>query len=330
MENLTMPAQRRHPSWRFGIALAFGIVGASISIGTPSLAQVTPDTTLGAEGSVVTPNANVGGFPANLIEGGATRDINLFHSFSEFNVGDGQRVYFANPIGIENILTRVTGNNLSNILGTLGVDGSANLFLLNPNGIIFGQNARLDVGGSFVATTANSFVFGDGVEFSATNPAVPSLLTVSVPLGLQYGTQPGAIASQGALLVDEGQSLILAGGDITLDDSFLAVDFFEGGRVELGAVAGEGTVGLNADGSLLSLSFPNELERANVSLANGSLVDVSAEDGGSIAIHAQNIDISAGSQLIAGIAPGLGSPESQGGNIILNTTGEIRVNHSLN
>ncbi|MBD1804644.1 filamentous hemagglutinin N-terminal domain-containing protein [Microcoleus sp. FACHB-SPT15] len=328
MENLTIPAQRRCPSWRFGMVLAFGIVGASTSIGTPSLAQVTPDTTLGAEGSVVVPNvipnANI-----DLIEGGATRDINLFHSFSEFNVGDGQRVYFANPIGIENILTRVTGNNLSNILGTLGVDGSANLFLLNPNGIIFGQNARLDVGGSFVATTADSLVFGDGLEFSATNPAVPSLLTVSVPLGLQYGLQPGAIASQGILFVDEGQSLILAGGNITLDDSFLAVDFFEGGRVELGAVAGEGTVGLNAEGNLLSLSFPNELERANVSLTNGSLVDVSAEDGGSIAIHAQNIGISAGSRLIAGIASGLGSPESQAGSIILDATGEIRVDRSI-
>ncbi len=325
MENLTMPAQRRHPSWRFGIVLAFGIVGASASIGTPCLAQVTPDTTLGAEGSVVTPNANVGGFPADLIEGGATREANLFHSFSEFNVGDGQRVYFANPIGIENILTRVTGNNLSNILGTLGVDGSANLFLLNPNGIIFGQNTRLDVGGSFVATTANSFVFGGGLEFSATNPAVPSLLTVSVPLGLQYGTQPGAITSQGALLVDEGQSLILAGGNITLDNSFLTVNFFEGGRVELGAVAEEGTVGLNVDGSLLSLTFPEELARANVSLANGSIVDVSAEDGGSIAIHAQNIDISAGSQLIAGIASGFGSPESQAGDTTLNATGTLLI-----
>jgi filamentous hemagglutinin family protein len=326
---LTKAAIRRCPRWRFEIALAFGIVGAIACTCKSSLAQITPDATLGAEGSVLTPNANVRGFPADLIEGGATRGANLFHSFSEFNVEDGLRVYFANPAGIENILTRVTGNTLSNILGTLGVNGTANLFLLNPNGIIFGPNARLDVGGSFMATTANSFVFGDGLEFSATNPTVPPLLTISVPLGLQYGPQPGAIASQGALLVDEGQSLILAGGDIALDNTFLAVDFFQGGRIELGAVGGEGTVGLKAEGTLLSLSFPDELQRANVSLANGSVVDVRAEDGGSIAIHAQNIDISMGSRLLAGIASGLGSPESQAGNIILDATGEISVDQSL-
>jgi filamentous hemagglutinin family protein len=115
-----------------------------------------PDATLGAERSVITQNTNVKGLPADLIEGGATRGVNLFHSFDQFNVGEGSRVYFANPTGIENIFTRVIGNNQSNILGTLGVNGGANLFLLNPNGIIFGLNARLDVSGSFVGSTASS------------------------------------------------------------------------------------------------------------------------------------------------------------------------------
>src|SRR5690349_7298283 len=73
------------------------------------LAQITPDATLGKEGSVVSPNTNVRGLPAELIEGGALRGANLFHSFSQFNVGEGQRVYFANPAQIKNILTRVTG-----------------------------------------------------------------------------------------------------------------------------------------------------------------------------------------------------------------------------
>jgi filamentous hemagglutinin family protein len=195
---------------------------------TPAIGQIAPDSTLGAERSIVTPNANVRGLPASLIEGGATRGENLFHSFSDFNVGEGLRVYFANPVGIENILTRVTGSNVSNILGTLGVNGTANLFLLNPNGISFGPNARLDIGGSFFASTASSFKFSDGSEFSATNPQAPPLLTVKVTPGVQWGaSQPGAtITNRGNLEPQQDLTLVadtldlqgqlLSGRDLTL------------------------------------------------------------------------------------------------------------------
>ncbi|HEY9652436.1 MAG TPA: filamentous hemagglutinin N-terminal domain-containing protein, partial [Coleofasciculaceae cyanobacterium] len=204
-----------------GLASFLTISGAIAFGENATLAQITPDSTLGSERSVVTPNANVKGLPAELIEGGALRDANLFHSFLEFNVGDGQRVYFANPAGIENILTRVTGINRSNILGTLGVDGRANLFLLNPNGIIFGTNAQLDIEGSFVASTANSLKFNDGSEFSATNPGTSSLLTISVPLGLQYGTnQAGTITNFGNLAV--GKNLTLAAGNLDLQGQLYA------------------------------------------------------------------------------------------------------------
>ncbi|NEP02950.1 MAG: filamentous hemagglutinin N-terminal domain-containing protein, partial [Symploca sp. SIO2E9] len=194
---------------------------AYASLTNPAEAQITPDNTLGNESSVVTPNVDVKGALADLIEGGVIRDINLFHSFLEFNVPDRGRVYFANPVGIENILTRVTGNNLSNILGTLGVDGAANLFLLNPNGIVFGNNAQLDVEGSFFGSTANSLVFGDGSEFSAANPNQPPLLKVSAPLGLQYGANyTGAIANSGNLAVPE--NLTLAGGNLNLQGQLYA------------------------------------------------------------------------------------------------------------
>jgi filamentous hemagglutinin family protein len=133
---------------------------------------------------------------AARIEGGAARGANLFHSFGEFNVDVGQRVYFANPDGIQNILTRVTGRDISNVLGTLGVDGNASLFLLNPNGIIFGRNASLDVRGSFVGTTADGFQFtGQGV-FSATNPEAPALLTVAPSALLFSRMGSGVITNQ--------------------------------------------------------------------------------------------------------------------------------------
>lgn len=173
--------------WQLGLIGCVVVSGAIACSTTDAIAQITPDQTLGAESSVITPNVNIKGSPGDRIDGGATRGANLFHSFSEFNVGDGGRVYFTNPAGIQNILTRVTGTNASNILGTLGVNGNANLFLINPNGIIFGQNARLDIPGSFVASTASAVNFGNGNQFSATNHRAPALLTINVPTGAQFG-----------------------------------------------------------------------------------------------------------------------------------------------
>ncbi|MFM2062678.1 MAG: hypothetical protein RLZZ507_2348 [Cyanobacteriota bacterium] len=142
-------------------------------------AQLTPDNTLGAKNSIVKPVDSL----KDRIEGGVTRGVNLFHSFQEFNVDAGKSVYFANPLRIENILTRVTGSNVSNIFGTLGVEGAANLFLINPNGIFFGNGASLNISGSFTATTADGIRLGETGLFSATHPQTSNLLTV----------QPGAL-----------------------------------------------------------------------------------------------------------------------------------------
>ncbi|WP_293120350.1 filamentous hemagglutinin N-terminal domain-containing protein [Moorena sp. SIO4G3] len=206
--------------WATAMSLTLGGVTVGISgnclLADYALADIVPDQTLGAEGSVVIPNTTVRGEIADKIEGGATRGANLFHSFQEFNVGELQRVYFANPSGIDNILTRVTGSNISNILGTLGVDGAANLFLLNPNGIVFGPNARLDVAGSFFASTANSLVFGDGVEFSATSPQAPPLLTINITPGLQYGKYDPRTTITNAGNLAAGKDLTLAAGNLDL------------------------------------------------------------------------------------------------------------------
>ena len=90
-----------------------------------AVAQITPDSSLGAENSVVDTNGN-----RDTINGGAIRDANLFHSFQEFNVEALREAYFANPDGIANIFSRVTGSNLSDIQGVLGVLGDANLYLI--------------------------------------------------------------------------------------------------------------------------------------------------------------------------------------------------------
>ncbi|NEO71347.1 filamentous hemagglutinin N-terminal domain-containing protein [Moorena sp. SIO3H5] len=285
----------------------------------PTLAQITPDNTLGDENSIVTPNQTIRGAIADLIEGGAIRDSNLFHSFLEFNVGNGQRVYFANPDGITNILTRVTGSNLSQILGTLGVNGSANLFLLNPNGINFGANSRLDVAGSFVASTADSAVFDNGFNFSASDPNAPPLLTINIPTGLQYGSNPGPVNVTGASLgIETGQTMALLGGQVNLNSATLQVS---GGRVELGGLSSPGTVALNG---ATSVSFPDGVQRGDVSLTNSSLVDVTNVNGGTIAINGANFDMSQ-SSLQAGLTSGASIPDAVAGNISINANGNTTL-----
>ncbi|WP_366517191.1 filamentous hemagglutinin N-terminal domain-containing protein [Microcoleus sp. PH2017_09_SFU_O_A] len=160
-----------------------------------AIAQIIPDSTLGAESSRLVPDT-INNLPSDRISGGATRGSNLFHSFRSFNIGEGRGLYFENPSAVSNIFTRVTGGQPSNILGTLGVQGNANLFLINPKGIVFGPNARLDLRGSFVASTADSIVFNNGFEFSTNTGQTSPLLTVNIPVGLRFRDNPGTIVNQ--------------------------------------------------------------------------------------------------------------------------------------
>jgi filamentous hemagglutinin family protein len=286
-------------------------------------AQILPDNTLGAESSRITPNITINSIPSDRIDGGAIRGVNLFHSFFDFNIAPGRGAYFSNPAGIANIFSRITGINPSTIQGTLGVLGNANLFLINPNGIIFGQNARLNVNGSFVASTASAVTFADGTFFSATEPQITPLLTINIPIGLQYRGNAGNILVQGSRLqVPNGKTLALVGGNLNLEGATLGA---LGGRVELGGVGGTGTIELSVNGTDIGLSFPDGVVPADVSLTNRAFVTVSASGGGSIAINARNLNIAGESELLAGIAPGLGSSGAIAGDISVHATEAITL-----
>ncbi|MDJ0687634.1 MAG: filamentous hemagglutinin N-terminal domain-containing protein [Xenococcaceae cyanobacterium MO_188.B32] len=306
---------------------AFWIAGSvSLScLATPTLTQaqpIEPDTTLTPNNSIVTPQ------PGNVFEivGGVEAGSNLFHSFREFSLPNGSTAYFNNAASIQNVINRVTGGSVSNIDGLIRANGSANLFLLNPNGIIFGPNAQLNIGGSFLASTARSIVFADGNFFSATTPQTTPLLTISIPIGLEYRSNAGSIVNRSTpgLQVQPGKNLALVGGDVQFNGGVLTAP---GGRVELGGLAESGMVGLRVDGNNLRLSFPDNVALADVSLTNQAKVEVVSFGGGNIAIDAQNLEILE-SKLLAGIEEGLGSVGTQAGDITINATGAVTVTDS--
>ncbi|AFZ16198.1 two-partner secretion domain-containing protein [Allocoleopsis franciscana] len=339
-KNLALPVSWRH-CWPLGIGVALGISSGIAFSGNRALAQIIPDTTLGVESSVVTPLDP--DLPVDVIDGGAQRGQNLFHSFQDFNVSENRGVYFySSDANIQNILARITGANRSDILGTLGTFGESqpSLFLINPNGIIFGPNANLDIGGSFVATTANAVGLGETGRFSASEPQTSNLLAInpnafffnqfsnqgqivnrstatSTVLGFSVNGLPFTYGLQVL-----GRSLLLLGGNVNLEGGIV---FAPGGRVELGGLAGAGTVRLDTNGNLLNLSFLDGVARADVSLNNQAVLDVVANDGGSIAIHSRNINIFGNSKLWAGIWSGLGTVDSQAGDITLDATDAVTV-----
>jgi filamentous hemagglutinin family protein len=324
--------------WQWQIGGCVAIVGTiSVGVSDRILAQIVPDNTLGADGSVVTPNVSIRGIPSDQIDGGATRGANLFHSFSQFNIGEGRGAYFTPPAGIENILTRVTGANRSDILGRLGVLGNANLFLINPNGIVFGPNASLDVQGSFLATTADAVKLGDAGLFSASQPATSNLLSVS-PKALWFNAvaaQPIVNQSQApspinqlnsaglspGLQVPDGQTLALVGGDVLLEGGRLTA---AGGRIELGSVAGVGQVSLTQTGNRFVLGYDSINDFANISLSNGAFVDASGEGGGGIQIRGARLEMTQSSKIWANT---LGA--ENGGEVLVRTTEVVLSESSL-
>ena len=272
----------------------------------PIAAQIVPDATLKVNSSVTIEGNNT-----SAITGGTQVGSNLFHSFGQFSVPTGSAVYFKNAPNIQNILTRVTGSSISNIDGLIRANGIANVFLINPNGIIFGLNASLNIGGSFFGTTASNIKFADGISFDAKplSGAEP-LLTMSVPVGLGFGTDPGNIRVFGdgqgirktsdlidtssGLRVQPNQTLALVGGDIVLSRGTLKTT---GGQIELGSVAGAGLVNLIPTDKGWTLGYSGISAFGEIHLSGAAAVDASGNGGGNIQIQARKLMLDGGSQI---------------------------------
>ncbi|MBD1813816.1 CHAT domain-containing protein [Microcoleus vaginatus DQ-U2] len=221
--------------------------------------QITPSP----DGTGTAVNASRNQF--NINGGQHSKDgTNLFHSFQQFGLKDGQVVNFISQPNIRNILGRVVGGDASYINGLIQViGGRSNLFLMNPAGIVFGSNAQLNVPGSFLATTATGIGFGNN-WFQAVGVNEYAMLT-GTPSILNFGTaQPGAIANFGHLRVPNGQTLALIGGTVFSPGTLSAPS----GQIAIASVPGENLVRISQAGHLLSLEITpsSNLDSASVPL----------------------------------------------------------------
>jgi filamentous hemagglutinin family protein len=302
-----------------GIILIFSNSSFAQSI---SAKPIIVDDSLGSEKSALTTDSVQNKI---TITEGSTRGNVLFHSFLEFNVNSGERVFFLPSSGIQNIVTRVTGTDISRFSGTLGVEGKANLFFINPNGIRFENGFNLDLNGSFLSATADSLIF-DVFEFSSlSKKAPPAALKFSIPIGLQFGRTPGSIVNEAKLLqVKPGNFIGLIGGEVFFNSAKVIGPNI---RIEVGSVTANSLISIVPSQSNLSLGYDKATGFQDIHLLNptNNLLDQSgfATSGteGSINIWGRNIELIY-SQMVTNNTGNLGS------NIFINASESLSLDRS--
>ena len=312
------------------------LVGSLLTVGTQSaVAFPVADDTLGTE-VIRTDSDEV------VIDAGTTVGQNLFHSFKSFDIDAGEQVYFFSAGDINNIFSRVTNGNPSTINGVLGSFGSdANLFLINPSGLVFGSDASLDVQGSFLATTANAVYFGSEGLFIASNSASDNLLDINPSSFFFAGqNQPSKISVAASairnsevdldfeiagLQVVDGESLVLLGGDININNGTLRAF---SGNIDIVSVAETGAVGFNSLNN--TLLVPEEIGRSNVTYSNNAdtrIVSTIPAVAGNLRVFARNLTLSEGSRIFSGVSQSLilSSQRGRGSSTFIDATGAVQL-----
>lgn len=236
------------------------IFSAKIALAQPLIEPIIPEVnSTDTVVTPVTPSNNSSQTRFDITGGKRSKDnANLFHSFTRFNLKEKQIVNFISNPNIKNILTRVTGGNLSVINGLIKVTGgNSNLLIMNSAGFIFGVNTKLDVPGSFVITTGSSIGFDDG-WFNATGKNNYNILKGN-PSAFSFPmTNSAIIINEGELTVKARKSVTLLGGTIINIGKISA----PGGEITISTIPGENLVRISQEGRLLNLEIPTESEES--------------------------------------------------------------------
>lgn len=253
---------------------------------------------------------------------------NLFHSFSQFDLVNGDVATFSGPANIQNILSRITGANASSIDGTIqSTINGANLFFLNPHGVIFGSHAQVDVKGSFLVTSAHYIELSDGHRFDTADPgANDPLLTSATPSAFGFlGPTVAPISFNGcALSVPDQKSFSVVGGDIQIVNGQLEA---AGGRINVISLGSAGKVSLAVDDLNTVVDTSGFSTLGTVSLTGSALLgnDGSSVGGGRVVVHAEDLsfDNSGIDASVMGAENGLGVEVQVRNNMTLQNLGYI-------
>jgi filamentous hemagglutinin family protein len=285
-------ASPAHTARRLGPLLASGVV-VMLLAPAPTHSQVTLDGSLGPRGALAGPHYLVGA------ELGQLRGRNLFHSFGEFSLRPTESATFSGPPSVANILGRVTGGAPSSIDGLLrSTIPGANLFLLNPRGVVFGPNAALDVGGSFHVGTADIVRLADGGTF-ATSLAHPTVLTVAEPVAFGFLSPPPAPVSfqNSRLQVPQGRSLSVVAGAVRIVGGRLEAP---AGRVAIASLGAAGDVGFDHATQTPGLVVDGAGRLGQIEVAGPARIDASGAAGGAVVIRGGRLVVRDGAVIRAG------------------------------
>lgn len=242
-------------------------------------AQIITDGSMGAAMNLSGPNFQI---PETL---GTRAGANLFHSFQSFNLSQGERATFTGGTGIQHLVARVTGGTVSKIDGMLASEvPGANLYLMNPAGVVFGPNARLQVPGDFAVTTADQIEFAMGSPFgSKLNQTVTLSSAAPVAFGF-LGDNPKAISFNGSqLAVGVGRLFNIVGG---------ALEFRSSSDIS----APSGNLLLASVGSPGSLLMANPVTSqfsslGDIALTGGAQIKASGARAGNLLVRCRNLNL---------------------------------------
>ena len=287
-----------------------------------SQVRVSPDT------SNITRTSNNNGIIS--VNGGRRVSSNVFHAFDELSLTNEQELIFNNPSSVQNIFSIISGSKSSSLNGGISTESPANLFLLNRNGIVFGDNFRLNIAGSFFASTADLITFDDGSVLSSNSIASNSLLPSGNPSLYTFSENSGEIIVNGdghnlnfdpassialnaglsasGIRVEPGSDIVLLGNGITFNGGIVTAP---SGRINIASIE-EGSVafrGFSSDQGFQPLGYQSVREYSDISFDGRALVDASGSLGGLIGLNGENLAIEGGSHVLIQNQEGVGGGE---------------------